>query len=205
MPICIDVCGKPVVSKRLNSLGLRPRGREQRSCEGVVHRFNVAARGNQQPCNSLFRAHAVWQTATLGKRIAQLYGREGVRNQSRMARIRHKARGAARERGGAAKTPGLLGTKQHCCKQSQTDGDGGRVGGLLPNHIDALLAQLRLVQVGGVKELCGGKSKVGTDVPQLRQVENGIARLEAGVSRLRQTNGLGQRALLETKLLASLN
>ena len=112
---------------------------------------------------------------------------------------------AAREPGCAVEASGLLGTQEQCCKQSQTDGDGGRVGGLLPDHIDTLLAQLRLVLVGGVKELCRGESKPGTHVPQLRQVENGIARLETGISRLRQSNGLGQRALFETELLTPVN
>lgn len=112
---------------------------------------------------------------------------------------------AARERGDAAEAPSLFGTEEQRCKQAQTDGYGGRVGGLLRDHIDTLSAQLRLVLVGGMKELCRGECKPGTHVPQLGQVENGIAGLETGVSRLRQSNGLGKRALLETKLLTPVN
>lgn len=108
-----------------------------------------------------------------------------------MAGIRPEARGAAREPGGAAEMPGLLGTQEQSCKQSQTDGDGGGVGRLLRDHIDTLSAQLCLVLVSRVKELRRGESKAGTHVPQLGQVENGIARLETGIGRLRQSNGIG--------------
>lgn len=82
-------------------------------------------------------------------------------------------------------TLGLLGTQEKRCKQSETDCNSGRVRRLFRDDIDALTTQLRLVLVGCVKDLRRGDSKVGTDIPQLRQVEHGLARLQARVGRLR--------------------
>lgn len=99
----------------------------------------------------------------------------------------------------------LLGTQEERCKQSETDCDSRWVGWPFRDDIDPLTTQLRLVLIGGVQDLCRRDSKVSTDVSQLRQIENGLARLQTRIGGLRQSNGFGQCTLLEAKLLPPLD